>query len=144
MFWSISRSKSFNSFSSNLPIHFQVSILTGCKSGFFILQIAWDSGSNQVVKIWIYEPNCLFISLYLTAPASFTPVPLLLTGSINSINLWSQSTIYRSSRLQMLFKIGILKIFANFTGKHLLFVKAATWDPGPSGGTLKWNPKVGP
>ena len=39
--------------------------------------------------------------------------------------------IVRSSRLQMFFKIGVLKIFASFTGKHLcwspLLMKLQAW-----------------
>ena len=33
--------------------------------------------------------------------------------------LWIQQTGFRSSRSQTFFKIGVLKNFANFTGKHL-------------------------
>ena len=57
--------------------------------------------------------------------------------------------IFRSSRSQMLFKVSVLKIFANFTGKHLrwsLFLiksrdgrSATLLKRDPSTGVFLWN-----
>ena len=58
------------------------------------------------------------------------PFPLLGKGVNNDVS----KIQFRSSRLQMFFKIGRLKYFANFTGKHLCWslfsIKSQAFRPG--------------
>ena len=46
------------------------------------------------------------------------PMDKTLFNSISQVETWSRQN--RCSRSQMFFRIGALKIFANFTRKHLL------------------------
>ena len=56
-----------------------------------------------------------------------------MMGNIVRLSINAYYTTSRSSRLQMFFKIGVLKIFAIVTGKHLCWsfflIKLQAWEP---------------
>ena len=60
------------------------------------------------------------------------------------LSLYRFFTMFRSNRLQMFFKIGVLRNFANFTGKHLCWslflIKSQARRPGT---LLKSDSKTG-
>ena len=58
--------------------------------------------------------NNYFVELLRTAASDVSE----RDDSQNDDESYNES-IYRGSRLQMFFKLGVLKNFANFTGKHL-------------------------
>ena len=101
-----------------------------------------ESVFNKVAGLWA----CIFItkkfqhSCFPVKFAKFLRIPIMKNGcfctfiiTLIIIFTFNTFTTIRSSRSQMFCKIGILKNFANFTGKHLcwksLFSKVADLKP---------------
>ena len=109
------------------------------------LRMGVGQSSNMFYGISMYFLNIIFASPLKFLNLLLIPVQnWMATGHLdrmfcNSWNektvwltKWSQRGIYSSSRSQMLFGVGILKNFANFTGKHLCWspflIKLQAWN----------------
>ena len=102
---------------SRLQMFFKISAL----KNFAILRIKRDSNTGIFCKKQPDGVNILIDFFHRTLITSYF-CPVNIAKFLRTAFLYTS----RSSRLQMFFKIGVLKSFANFTGKHLcwsLFLK---------------------
>ena len=115
-------SKINSSSEAAFKMHFSISLFCTCGE-FFEEYLWWDATYSKFA--------CTALQLWTTGAEKLYFITVLINAEQQLLQ--KADSVFRSSHAQMLCKIGALKDFANFTGKHLCWslflIKLQAWRP---------------